>query len=121
MYLPTSSECQPNRSFVLGHILVYLGPFNPFSSCHPRALYQRKNCVVIRTLPMYLTFHDHTSLLFPLGLYKYDPEFHLKNAASFFSVPGPRWEGSISLRRNVDGFLVGRKGVEFNSGLGQVK
>lgn len=70
---------------------------------------------------MYLTLHDDISLLFPLGLYKYDPEFHLKNAASFFSVPGPRWEGSISLRRNVDGFFVGRKRVEFNSGLGQVK
>lgn len=70
---------------------------------------------------MYLTCHDDTSLLFPLGLYKYDPEFHLKNAASFFSVPGSRWDGSISLGRKVNGSFVGRKGVEFNSGLGQVK
>lgn len=94
MYLPTSSECQPNRSSVLGHILVYLPEvpdlLNPYSPFPPWALYQRKNCVITSTLPMYLTSHDDTSLLSPLGLYKYDPEFHLNNAASFFSVPGPR-------------------------------
>lgn len=113
MYLTTTSECQPNRSSVLGHILVYLGPFNPFSSCHPRALYQRKNCVVTCTLPMYLTCHDDTSLLSPLGLYKYDPEFHLRNAASFslYLVLGGRVASHIG--ETWMDFLLG--GTELNS------
>lgn len=45
-----------------------------------------------------------------LEFYKYDPEFHLKNAASFFSVPGSRYVASHLGEKET----FGRQRVVFN-------